>query len=168
MTTRVQGICELPEGEILSAAPVVRSQPLEVEVGIRDHDRAGFDRDPEKSRAHLVLTPGVRAGGEVTGRARLHSVAAPLHIPEQRLPEDLGGPRVAYEIGQVRRPGNWESRQRRDLRPRFSSEGDPRERHGQGTDDGSTLHHRPRRRPLPGLAGTCVSALPPASTACNV
>ncbi|MDQ3580628.1 MAG: hypothetical protein M3495_02925 [Pseudomonadota bacterium] len=31
----------------------------------------------------------------MAGRARLHSVAAHLHVPEQRLPEDLGDPRVA-------------------------------------------------------------------------
>jgi hypothetical protein len=47
------------------------------------------------------------------------------------------------KIAQVCRPANLERRQPQNLRPRFASEGDPCERHAEGTDDDSALHHRP-------------------------
>ena len=49
-----------------------------------------LEQDPEQARADLVLLPGVRAGAEVTGGARLHAVATHLHVPEQRLAEGPG------------------------------------------------------------------------------
>ncbi len=127
---------ELAQGKVLRPEGVVGALPVEVEVRVRRDRPVRPEDHPEETGAHLVLAPGVGAGAEVAGGARLHAVAAHLHVPEQRLPEDPGrllitdivaeirgveGPaptRVPAPAPPIRRRPRWRSTSR--VRPRRS------------------------------------------------
>jgi hypothetical protein len=61
----------------------------------------------------LVARPAVGTRVEVAARARLHAVAADLHVPEERLAERDRRLAVADELAQVRRLGHGHGLERR-------------------------------------------------------
>ncbi len=108
----IRRIHQLSEREVLGEKPVVgplrvagRGARREIVVGIWRHATAGTELHAQQARAHLVLGARVGARAEVARRARLHAVAAHLHVPEQRLTEHDGDGLVDDEVLEVR--GAW-------------------------------------------------------------
>src|SRR4029079_2552215 len=91
-----------------------------------------LEHHTQQAGADLVLPAGVGAGFEVTRGARLHAVAADLHVPEQRLAESPGRLLVADEVAEIGRSRNGNAGERCHLPRRFAGAEDRTE---PATDD---------------------------------
>jgi hypothetical protein len=91
----IGGIGELVRWKVRRGQLVVRAAQIDRRVGIVC-----------PARVQLVDRAGIGARAEVTGRARLHAVAAHLHVPEERFAERHGALAVAnvgLEVGGIGR-----------------------------------------------------------------